>query len=135
MDSSSEDAHSAQAASGPRLPSQPGPDELAAHDQARVWGRVAIAATAAAIVLLMVGVAISVALIRGTQLDIRDCTIKGGTCYERGQKSTGTAVANIGQLSVYAAACSIGVDPSLSRDRRVAIISRCVTAAARAHNR
>lgn len=37
---------------------------------------------------------------------IRDCTQPGGDCFERGQKRTADAVANINLAAVYAAACA-----------------------------
>jgi len=37
---------------------------------------------------------------------IEDCTTPGRDCYDRGQKRTADAVANINKVAVYAAACA-----------------------------
>lgn len=37
---------------------------------------------------------------------VEDCTSPGGKCYERGQRSTSSAVGDIGRVTVLAAACS-----------------------------
>jgi hypothetical protein len=57
-----------------------------------------------------------------------DCTEPGGECYGDGQKRTAEAVADIGQVSVYASACA--VDPALleqSLEQRADSIEKCVT--------
>jgi hypothetical protein len=57
---------------------------------------------------------------------IRSCVDPSGRCFKRGQRRTAQAVADINRVIVLAAACSVGVPPSLSvADRQVAIQS-CV---------
>lgn len=70
-------------------------------------GLVSIAVTAA-----VVG-ADNTRVIRQAQQDnnetlriIRSCTTPGAECHDRGQKATAAAIADINQVSIYAAACA-----------------------------
>lgn len=58
---------------------------------------------------------------------IRDCTQPSGQCYKRGQAQTAQAVADIGRYVVLAAACAADVDASQPVDRRIALITACIT--------
>jgi hypothetical protein len=52
---------------------------------------------------------------------VRDCTTPGQPCYERGQKQTAGAVADINKITVYAAACA-----DRPGDQTVTQIQSCV---------
>lgn len=57
---------------------------------------------------------------------IEDCTQPGGDCYQRSQRQTAGAVADINRVVILAAACASGLPPGMSVDNRQARISSCV---------
>lgn len=58
--------------------------------------------------------------------EIRDCTQPNGRCYQRAQRRTADAVASINKVAILAAACSIGVPPTLEVTQRQVAIQQCV---------
>jgi hypothetical protein len=57
---------------------------------------------------------------------VRDCTQPSGECYQRGQKRTASAVSDINQVIILAAACSAGLPVGLTVEQRQAEIQNCV---------
>lgn len=57
---------------------------------------------------------------------IQSCTTPGEPCYDDGQKRTAAAVGDINRVIVLAAACSVGLDPDYSVDKRQVAIQECV---------
>lgn len=60
---------------------------------------------------------------------LQDCTLPEGDCYQRGQETASKAVGDIGQVTVFAAACAAPLDRvGLSVDERASAIEKCVRA-------
>jgi hypothetical protein len=57
---------------------------------------------------------------------IQDCTQPQGKCYQRSQRQTAGAVANINRVIIVAAACATGVTPDLPVRARQSVIQQCV---------
>jgi hypothetical protein len=57
---------------------------------------------------------------------ILDCTEPEGQCFKDSQERTEDAVGSINRVIVLAAACSVGVDPDWSVQRRQMEIQSCV---------
>ena len=64
---------------------------------------------------------------RHTLREIRSCVQPDGACYKDGEKRTGRAVSNIGQVTILAAACAGDYNlVGLSTPERAARIQKCI---------
>lgn len=68
----------------------------------------------------------NVATIKAIARQIESCTTPGEPCSERGQRQTAKAVGDINRVVILAAACSVGLDQSLSVTQRQDRIQSCV---------
>lgn len=63
---------------------------------------------------------------RVTANAVRSCVTPGMPCFDRAQRRTAGAVANINRVVILAAACAVGVPPTLSVADRQSAIQTCV---------
>lgn len=111
----------------PRRPSDPGRLELRGEIRAMVARRLSLAAVGLVVLILLAAMTYTVLTIRYTQevgaqrgrdivastrqierlaTAIESCTSPDGECYQRSQAQTGSAVASINEITIYAAACA-----------------------------
>lgn len=110
----------------PRTPRAPGREELRKEARAQFWKRIVQASLVTALVLILGFSAVTLYLIRDTQVGnrttlkkakdaaasaartadrVEDCTTPGGDCFEQAQRQTSGAVAGINTITVRATAC------------------------------
>lgn len=112
----------------PYRPLPPSEDERRLEWRAIFARRVVVVALSLYLLCTLALTAYVVVVIRLNQVDgrtvldrVKSCTTPGRDCYERGQRQTGRAVADINRVAVYAAACA-----DRPGDQSAAEIQACV---------
>jgi hypothetical protein len=97
----------------PMRPLPPGEDETRLAWKAAFARRVVVILALLCLVLSLGTTLVNVAVIRSNQESgrtvvdqIKNCTTPGRPCYERGQRQTATAVADINRVTLAAATCA-----------------------------
>lgn len=136
-------------------PREPGPEEVRVLHKADVYKRAALITVGILVLYLAIVGTAGIVLIRNQQVQntgvvastnnaardarntsmaVRSCVTPGQPCFERAQKQTAGAVANINRVVILAAACAVG-KTGTTAEIEAAIQSCVIDGLAREHAR